>query len=88
MTEQRRRPFDLAAYVERSRKGPCFVCASLAGDPAYPHHEVYADDVCVAFLNRYPTLRGYTLVAPRRHVVDVTGDRALLLPDLIPAVKS
>ena len=72
-----RRPFDLKAYAERSQHGPCFVCAILAGDPAYRHHHVYADEVCVAFLNRYPTLRGYTLVAPREHVVDVTGDPAL-----------
>ncbi len=73
-----RRPFDLAAYAQRCRSGPCFICAHLAAaDPADVHHEVYADEVCVAFLNRYPTLRGYTLVAPRAHVVDVTGDRAL-----------
>jgi len=31
----------------------------------------------VAFLSRYPTLRGYTIVAPRAHIVDVTGDREL-----------
>jgi hypothetical protein len=27
-------PFDVAAYARRSREGPCFVCALLAGDPA------------------------------------------------------
>lgn len=70
-----RRPFDVAAYAARSRRGPCFVCAHVAGEDR--HREVYADEVCVAFLNRYPTLRGYTLVAPRRHLVDVTGDRDL-----------
>jgi diadenosine tetraphosphate (Ap4A) HIT family hydrolase len=69
---------DLAAYVERSQRGPCFICAHLAGaDPADVHHEIYADEECVAFLNRYPTLLGYTLVVPRRHVTDVTGDREL-----------
>jgi diadenosine tetraphosphate (Ap4A) HIT family hydrolase len=30
-------------------------------------------DVLV-FLNRYPTLRGYTLVCPRRHVEHVVGE--------------
>ena len=74
MSEQRR-PFDVVAYADRGRRGPCFICAHLAGDG--PHREVYADEICVAFLNRYPTLRGYTLVAPRRHLVDVTGDRVL-----------
>ena len=69
--------FDLAAYVERSRKGPCFVCAYLDGHPDYEHHPVHADEHVVAFLRRYPTLLGYTIVAPRAHVVDVTGDRQL-----------
>jgi histidine triad (HIT) family protein/ATP adenylyltransferase len=69
--------FDLAAYVERSRKGPCFVCAYLAGHPDYEHLPVYANEHVVAFFNRYPTLLGYTIVAPRAHVIDVTGDRAL-----------
>jgi diadenosine tetraphosphate (Ap4A) HIT family hydrolase len=35
---------------------------------------IYEDDVAVAFLNKYPTLYGYTLVAPREHREQVTGD--------------
>jgi diadenosine tetraphosphate (Ap4A) HIT family hydrolase len=69
--------YDLAAHVETSRTGPCFVCAYLAGHPDYEHEPVCADDHVVAFLSRYPTLRGYTIVAPRSHIVDVTGDRTL-----------
>jgi diadenosine tetraphosphate (Ap4A) HIT family hydrolase len=38
---------------------------------------VFGDEHVVAFLSRYPTLFGYTIVAPRAHVVDVTGDREL-----------
>ncbi|HEY6596076.1 MAG TPA: HIT family protein [Asanoa sp.] len=68
---------DLDAYVRRARHGPCFVCATLRGDPDFPHHIVYEDGVCAAFLSRYPTLLGYTLVVPRAHVTDVTGDRPL-----------
>ncbi|MBU1877811.1 MAG: HIT family protein [Chloroflexi bacterium] len=68
------RPFDMDAYVRRSQGGPCFVCALLAGDPAYRHHIVYQDEVAVAFLNKYPPLYGYTLVAPRQHREHVTGD--------------
>jgi histidine triad (HIT) family protein/ATP adenylyltransferase len=44
------------------------VCAIVAGEPGYEHHMVYEDDDIIAFLNRYPTLPGYTLVAPKRHV--------------------
>lgn len=31
----------------------------------------------IVFLNKYPTLRGYTLVAPREHRERVTGDFTL-----------
>jgi len=70
---------DVAAYERRTRTGPCFVCAHVAGEPGAGHASVYEDDRCVAFLGRYPTLRGYALVCPREHVVDVTGDRDLFL---------
>jgi len=69
--------YDLAAYVERSRRGPCFVCSYLGGHPDFQHEPIHTDDYVVAFLSRYPTLRGYTIVAPRAHIVDVTGDREL-----------
>src|SRR5215467_9266334 len=69
--------YDPAAHAERSRKGPCFVCAYLSGHADYEHEPIYADDHVVGFLSRYPTLLGYTIVAPRAHVVDVTGDRKL-----------
>jgi len=69
--------FNLAAHVDRSRHGPCFVCAYLDGNSDYKHEQVYLDDSVVAFLSRYPTLLGYTIVAPRAHIVDVTGNRDL-----------
>ncbi len=46
----------------------------LTGDPAYRHHIIYQDDAAVVFLSKYPTLPGYTLVAPRRHREQVAGD--------------
>jgi len=66
--------FDLTRYEERSRNGPCFVCAMLAGDPDYAHHIIYEDANSIGFLNRYPTLRGYCLVAPKRHVESWVSD--------------
>ncbi len=63
-----RRKFDTGQYARRSREGPCFVCALLTCHPDYRHHEVYQDEETIAFLARYPTLRGYCLVAPKRHV--------------------
>jgi diadenosine tetraphosphate (Ap4A) HIT family hydrolase len=61
-------PFDTERYARRSREGPCFVCAILAGDR--PHHEVYEDAGTIAFLARPTTLLGYCIVAPKRHVED------------------
>jgi diadenosine tetraphosphate (Ap4A) HIT family hydrolase len=69
-----RRSIDAAAYERRSREGPCFICEMLAGNPDYPHDLVWADDHAVAFLARYNTLLGHTLVAPRIHREQVTGD--------------
>jgi len=38
------------------------------------HHDVYEDADTIAFLSRYPTLRGYCLVAPKRHVESWVSD--------------
>jgi histidine triad (HIT) family protein len=65
---------DLSAYERRVRSGDCFICGLLRGDPGAEHELLYDDGTHVAFLNRYPTLRGYALVAPRRHVTDVVRD--------------
>jgi ATP adenylyltransferase len=57
--------------------GRCFICELLAGNPDYAHHVVYEDDEAIAFLNRYPPLYGYVLVAPREHREQVSGDFSL-----------
>jgi diadenosine tetraphosphate (Ap4A) HIT family hydrolase len=68
--------FDSAAYERRSREGPCFICAIANGDAEYrgPTDMIYEDEEVLVFLNRYPTLRGYSLVCPRRHIERVIGD--------------
>lgn len=65
-------PFDMDAYEKRS-KGPCFLCEMLAGHPDYQHHLIYEGHAAVAFLNKYPTVYGYALVAPREHREQATG---------------
>lgn len=65
---------DLEAYMERSRSGPCFVCAFLGGHPDYPHEIVFEDEAHVAFLDRWPTLPGKVLVAPKAHIEHVVRD--------------
>ena len=65
---------DIDSYIERITSGPCFICEILAGNPDYQHHIVYQDETAIVFLNKYPLLYGYTLVAPREHRERVTGD--------------
>lgn len=67
-------PFDVGAYVSRSTSGRCFVCEYLSGNPDYAHDTIAETDTAIAFLNRYPTLFGYTIVAPKAHLEQVTGD--------------
>ncbi|MFB7191095.1 HIT family protein [Streptomyces sp. NPDC056178] len=65
---------NLRSYVERTRGGPCFICAFLAGHPDYPHETVFEDEHHVAFLDRWPTLPGKVLVAPKAHIEHVVRD--------------
>ncbi|GAA0418453.1 HIT family protein [Streptomyces luteireticuli] len=65
---------DLGAYAARARTGPCFVCAFLEGDPAFAHETVYDDGEHVAFLDRWPTVPGKILVAPKAHVEHVVRE--------------
>ncbi|MBO8190111.1 HIT family protein [Streptomyces oryzae] len=65
---------DLDAYTARARRGPCFVCAFLSGDPDYAHETVYEDDGHVAFLDRWPTVHGKVLVAPKAHIEHVVRE--------------
>ena len=68
--------FDVDAYARRVRNGPCFICALADGDAEYRSSNVmiYEDSDVLVFLNRYPTLLGYTLVCPRKHIERVVGD--------------
>jgi len=75
MTE--RYQMNIEAYIQASKTGPCFVCEIVAGNPEFEHHLVYEDDATIAFLNKYPTLYGYVLVAPKEHREQATGDFTL-----------
>jgi hypothetical protein len=66
---------DLDAYHRRARGGPCFVCAIVAGDPEFSGQpKVYEDEKTIAFLTTNPTQYGYTLVCPKEHREQATGD--------------
>lgn len=85
-----RKPFDVAAYVARTQAGPCFICELVHGNPEFLHHIVCEDDETVVFMNKFPTLRGYVLVCPKRHkedlVDDLTREEYLRLQSLVHRV--
>jgi diadenosine tetraphosphate (Ap4A) HIT family hydrolase len=60
--------------VRREVGGRCFICEFLAGNPEFRHHVVYEDGRAIAFLQRFQTLYGYVIVAPKEHREQVTGD--------------
>lgn len=67
-----RKPFDSSQLQPEA--GACFICEFIQGNPSYGHFEVARTDSAVAFMNKYPTLEGYVLVAPLDHREQVTGD--------------
>jgi diadenosine tetraphosphate (Ap4A) HIT family hydrolase len=68
-----RKHFDLDAYIEHIQNTPCFICEMIAGQ-WNGNHIIYQNDEFIAFLNKYPSLYGYALVAPIAHKEQVTGD--------------
>lgn len=52
----------------------CFICRLVGGDESIPRHIFYEDDEAVAFLDGFPRAYGYSLVAPKEHREQVTGD--------------
>jgi len=68
-----RKTFDLDEYIERIQSSPCFICEMIAGRLA-GNHVIHQDESVIVFLNKYPVLYGYVLVAPARHKEHVTGD--------------
>ncbi|MFI9533889.1 HIT domain-containing protein [Nocardia fusca] len=74
----RRVPFDIADYERRVRESPCFICAIVAGTHDSELEQIIdEDDENIAFLCRYPTLTGHTLVAPKQHHEHVVRDLEL-----------
>jgi len=76
MGQMRRRTVDSEA-LRQQLAGRCFICEMLDGNPDFRHHVVYEDERTVAFLQRFQTVYGYVLVAPKEHREQVTGDFGL-----------
>jgi len=74
VVEEHRIPFDLDAYIAEVTSGrECFICR-IVREPEPVHPVIFQDELHIAFLNRYPPLLGYTLVAPVAHKDRVLED--------------
>jgi diadenosine tetraphosphate (Ap4A) HIT family hydrolase len=71
-----RKSFDLDSYIERIQSSPCFICEMISGR-LNGNHIIHQDSTFIVFLNKYPILYGYVLVAPIEHKEQVTGDFTL-----------
>lgn len=56
------------------RTEPCFVCKMVKGELEFPWNVIRDDEQSLIFLDGYPRAYGYTLVAPKEHKEQVTGD--------------
>lgn len=78
---------DVEKYEQHARDGECFICKIVDGTHEFAHGEIWRDDTAIAFLNRYPTVLGYALVAPLAHrrslIDDLDTDEYLELQDLV-----
>jgi diadenosine tetraphosphate (Ap4A) HIT family hydrolase len=77
---------DPDSYLALARRA-CFVCELLAGNPDYPHHVAYRDDVAVVFASRFPSVLGHFLVAPVDHrehaITDFTPDEYVAIQQVV-----
>ena len=65
---------DMEAMHHGFRTEPCFVCTMVQGEVRFPENIIYEDERVFVFLDAYPRAYGYTLVAPKEHREQVTGD--------------
>lgn len=72
-----KKPFDSQQYNNRVKKSPCFICQIVSKNPEFYHNIIYEDQKSIVFLNKYPVLYGYVLVAPKDHIEQVTGEISL-----------
>jgi diadenosine tetraphosphate (Ap4A) HIT family hydrolase len=65
---------DMEVMHHGFRTQPCFVCRMVEGDFEFPENVIRDTEGSLVFLDGYPRAYGYTLVAPKEHHEQVTGD--------------
>lgn len=65
---------DLEKLHHGFQTNPCFICAIVNKEISSPAHIIFENDDAIVFLDKYPRQYGYTLVAPKKHLEQVTRD--------------
>lgn len=65
---------DMEAMHHGFRTQPCFVCRMVQGGARFPENIIHEDEGALVLLDGYPRAYGYTLIAPKQHPEQVTGD--------------
>ena len=73
-----RKSFDLDAYIEQIQSNPWFICEIIAGR-LNGNHMIQQTDEVIVFLNKYPVLYGYVLVAPVKYKEQVISPSMSIL---------
>ena len=76
-------PWRMEYILGQDKQPGCIFCLDRAGqDP--DRLVLWADEICLVMMNRYPYNNGHLLIAPRRHVadpLDLTDDETMALMD-------
>lgn len=70
----KRQAFDINSYLRHCETDPCFICEMVSGNAKEQYRAIYDNESTIVFLSKYPTLYGYTLVAPKIHLINSIGD--------------
>lgn len=70
----KRQAFDINAYLRQCETDPCFICEMVSRNSKEQYRIIYENESTIVFLNKYPTLYGYTLVAPKIHLENSIED--------------
>ena len=59
-------------FIRSPKSGSCFMCDALAGSDDRGTLLLHRGPVSLVIMNRYPYTNGHLLIAPRRHVANLT----------------
>ncbi|MFZ5647520.1 MAG: HIT family protein [Bacillota bacterium] len=59
-------------YIGKDHGSACIFCEKLESDKDAENYVIYRGDKTFALLNLYPYNNGHILIAPKRHVGDIT----------------